>query len=106
MENNEVNKSIEELTEAVQGINEFLENEKEEEEQQQLQQAEQQQAEAEANEIAEAEAEAEAQTYAETIQSINDNLYLNNCISIGTICFIGIFTGILLMKIFWDRFRK
>lgn len=62
----------------------------------------------EQSEKAEATAKADAQTetYTELLTDIRDQVTLSNEIMAGQLLFIGIITGILLAKIFIDRFMK
>lgn len=42
----------------------------------------------------------------EDLQTINENIEMNNYINVGNILFIGILVGAILFKTFWDRIKK
>lgn len=44
-------------------------------------------------------------TQTETLQAVQASVDLTNHIMAGQICFLGVLVGVLLMKIFWDRFH-
>lgn len=83
---------------------------KKQSEQEEKKQAELQEQEKKEIESAEAEqnakAEEETQTYTELLTDVRDQVKLNNEIMAGQLLFFGIITGILLAKIFIDRFMK
>lgn len=66
---------------------------------------EQDQATREAQKQAEEQRSEEAETYTELLTDIRDDIRLQNQMFAGQILFIGIITGVLLAKIFFDRFR-
>lgn len=53
-----------------------------------------------------AKADAQNETYTELLTDIRDHITLNNQIMSGQLLFIGIICGVLLAKIFIDRFMK
>lgn len=44
-------------------------------------------------------------TQTESLQAVQASVDLTNHIMAGQICFLGVLLGVLLMKIFWDRFH-
>lgn len=78
-------------------------------EQEQLSAEEQEQKEQEEAQIAEqekTEAQEQTETYTELLTNVRDSANLSNEIMSGQIFFTGIICGILLVKIFVDRFLK
>lgn len=108
------NKSVQELQAY------FIAKDKREEQKSQTQEKIEQEADKEASELEQqalkqeqsekaeqtAKADAQNETYTELLTDIRDQVTLNNQIMSGQLLFIGIICGVLLAKIFIDRFMK
>lgn len=68
--------------------------------------AEQAEADAEAQEAKDQQAQEQTETYTELLTDIRDGIELENQMFAGQILFMGIICGVLLAKIFFDRFLK
>lgn len=77
----------------------------EEQEKQQKEQAKTEKQEQQALKSQQETQEAREVNQEQLIQEIHDYVDLSNYIMVGQICFLGVILGVVLMKIFWDRFH-